>query len=272
MYPEMSKAAPSVRSVFHPISAALVVCSLAAAPQPSGEPTPDAGALYSKMVLAMNAQASPHAVAYDETVTPHGLGLRIIDAGGKAAVHVVFSSDPTVRVFHVEQHQAQITADVVDTTSGQHYSADQLFWSATWVTVPSPSATQPTVLSAVRTKMISDLTSASIGDYTLSYVGIADVNGVPAFHVHMAAVKDATAHPLTDVFIDEQSYLLRRAVAAFTDNSVTNVTGQVTLSFDRVAGFWLATSGEVDATVRAYFKTVSGSATFAASNVTFAAQ
>jgi hypothetical protein len=238
--------------------------SVAASPPPAPG-TPDAGAMFARMAAAMQSQSPPPALSYDETVVPHGLGLRIMEAGGKAAFHVVFSSDSTVRVFHVEQHDEQ-NAIVVDNSSSKSYTADQLFLSATWTSMPSGD--QPTVLSGVRSKMLADIRNGNGGDYTLSFVGTESVDGSPAYHLHMVA-KDAGSHPLTDVFIDEQSYLTRRAIGAFTDNSVTNVTGLINLTFDRAGAFWLVTSGQVDATVHAYFKTVSGSATFSASNISF---
>jgi hypothetical protein len=39
------------------------------------------------------------------------------------------------------------------------------------------------------------------------------------------------------------------------------------LNFGNVANLWIVSSGEVDATVHAFLRTVSGSATFAASRV-----
>jgi hypothetical protein len=234
--------------------------------------TLDAGAIYAALVRSMNAEPQPGTLKYDETIVPHGLNLRIIDSNGKSAVHVVFSSDATGAVFHVEQGASAQTAEVTDTKSGHKYTSDQLFWSPMWSQTGAPPQEQPTVLSAVRAKMLSDILGVHAGDYMMTYAGIADVNGAPVYHLRLSAVGDAASHPLTDVFVDEQSYLVRRAVANFTDNSVTSVTGTVTLTFDAVGGYWLITSGEVDATVHAYFKTVSGSAMFAASNFVFPTQ
>jgi hypothetical protein len=67
--------------------------------------------------------------------------------------------------------------------------------------------------------------------------------------------------------VDERTYLARRAVAAFTDRTIAPVTGVITLDFAHIAGSWLIASGTVEATVHAYFRTVSGSAAFASSNV-----
>jgi hypothetical protein len=53
--------------------------------------------------------------------------------------------------------------------------------------------------------------------------------------------------------------------ADFKNNSVASVTGDVILDFGRVGNYWLVTFGQVDATVRAFFRTVSGAAFFSAS-------
>jgi hypothetical protein len=260
--------------------AACVICAARAqSPQPSptvsvSASTPDALGTLSKMVRAMSAQPSPSPATYDETITPHGLNVRIIASGGQAVVHIAYSSDPKAQVFHVEQDDGQSTGGVVDTISGKRYSAEQLFWSPTLSATRSsetnpPAKGQATVLNAVRTRAIADLLAGSDTYYNATLVGIENLNGMSVYHFHLIARQDPAAHPLTDVFVDEQSYLVRRAVAAFTDNTVANVTGTMMLDFDRIGKFWMLTSGQVQATVHAYFRKVSGSATFAASNVKF---
>jgi hypothetical protein len=227
----------------------------------------DPSAIYQSMVSAMSALPETSVNTYDETITPNGLGLRILQVDGMAVVHIAYTKDATPRVFHVARDGANEA--VVDASSGQHYAAEQLFWSPSWSahTPPTPP-NQTTVISSVRAKALADLLATADNNYTLSLVGIENFYGTPVYHIHLVA-KDAGAHPLTDVYVDQQTNLVRRAVAGFTDNSVTNVTGKLTMNFDRVGRLWLLSSGEVDATVNAFMQHVSGSATFAASNVTF---
>ncbi|HEX8807164.1 MAG TPA: hypothetical protein VF741_09445 [Candidatus Aquilonibacter sp.] len=204
---------------------------------------------------------------YDETITPHGLGLKILQVDGMAVVHMAYTKDATPRVFHVALDGSSTA--VVDASSGQHYNAEELFWAPTWSTRSPPTPpSQMTVISSVREKALADLLASADGNYTISFVGVEDVTGTPSYHIHLVATQDAGAHPLTDLYVDQQTYLVRRAVAAFTDNSVTNVTGTLTMNFDRVGKSWLLDSGQVDATVHAFMQHVSGSATFAASSVT----
>ncbi|MHB8433735.1 MAG: hypothetical protein ACYDCA_09090 [Candidatus Tyrphobacter sp.] len=85
--------------------------------------------------------------------------------------------------------------------------------------------------------------------YRISLLEVQTVDGAPAFHLRLAARQDASVHPLTDVFVDE-----RNDPAIQAKSSVMMP--------------WLIASGSVEATIHAYFRTVSGSVTFASSNVT----
>lgn len=193
-----------------------------------------------------------------------------MSVGGVTVVHIVYSKDKTIRVFHVSESSSLPTAQLTDATTSKQYSADTPFWSVLWKSsqqiVP---AGQSTVVGDTRARMIADLTADEVA-YSPSFIDMETLNGAPVYHLHLTA-EDAADHPLTDLFIDEQSLLVKRAVAAFKDTSVTDVTGSVTLNFDRIAGYWLVTSGEVEATIHAYLTRISGSATFSAAQVVVAA-
>ncbi|MHB8141732.1 MAG: hypothetical protein ACYDHD_10875, partial [Vulcanimicrobiaceae bacterium] len=233
-----------------------------AAPSATASPSPGStvalGTIEAKSVLAMRAQASPALISYNETFVPKGLGLRILQVHGKAVVHVVFSSATTPQIFHVTQHDGQNATAILDTRSKQRYVAQRPFWSAVWSTVhhskptASPSPAQTTVLLGVRKKMIGDLLAPSSKDYTVSFAGTQTLDGSSVYHLHFVARNGTAAHPLTDVFIDTHSYLVRRAVAAFSESTPASVTGTLTLNFGQVAGFWLVHSGNVTATVHAF--------------------
>lgn len=231
---------------------------------------PEPTAIYARMARTMSGQPRPNALSYDEIVKPQGLGIRIVEDSNGAAVHVAFSSQGTPQVFHVT-HDAAGT-QIVDVSNGQHYASAEPFWSPLWVAPSSPSAsvaspaTNATVLAVVRERALSDLLDGA-APYRLTLAGIESVGREPAYHLRLAA-SDQNAHPLTDLYIDERSLLVRRAVAAFTDHTVATVTGVLTFDFARTDGYWMVASGSVEATLHAYFRKVSGSATFAASNVT----
>ncbi len=220
------------------------------------------------MIAAMSSEAAPPQLTYDETFTPYGLGLRILSVRGTSVVHVAYSSDKTVHVFHVRQTDGQNTVQLVDAASGQQYTAELPFWSPAWLAPQAPPtpADQTTVISATREKMLADLISANGSPYAPVFAGVENLNGFLVYHLRLSS-QDAGVHPLSDVYLDERSYLVRRAIGDFRDTSVTTVTGDVVLDFGNVGRFWLVTAGRIDATVHAYFLTRSGSATFAASRI-----
>jgi hypothetical protein len=218
----------------------------------------------------MSRQAAPSGVTYDETFTPEGLGLRLLDVDGVTVVHVVYSKDKTVHVFHVVESGTQSTARLTDTASGQQYTAAPPFWSVLWTgRQGNATAAQSAVIADTRDRMIYDLLTNSAASYAPSLVGAETLNGIPVYRLHLTA-QDAANHPLTDLFVDERTFLVRRAIAEFRDSSVTDVTGSVTLNFDGTQSYWLVTSGEIEATVHAFLTQVSGSATFSATNVVLA--
>ena len=227
-------------------------------------PEPDAAALYAKMALAMNAVRQPAVANYDETVYPRGLSVRNVEANGQEVVHLVYSSDKNPHVFEVTQCSSRNSVYVVDPTSGQHYSAEQPFFAAIWA-----RAEQTSVIGAARQRMIADLTTATSDAYDVTMAPPQEIGGYLTYHLLLTARSDAGAHPLTDLYLDEQTLLPRRAVASFQDDTVARVTGVITLNFERAGEYWIVGSGEVAATVHAYFRQVSGSAAFVASNVTF---
>ncbi len=227
---------------------------------------PDGTAMYAKMAVAMSAVRPPAVATYDETFYPRGLTTRTVETNGVQVVHLVFSStDKSPHLMHVTQCGNGDTTRVAD-ASGQDMTIEQPFWSAVWSHVA-----QTSVPGEARQRMLADLTIASDDAYAVTVAAPETIDGSPAYHLKLVAKHDATAHPLTDVFLDEQSMLPRRAVADFQDNAVAHVTGDVTVNFGRVRDYWIVSSGEVDATVRAFGTQTSGSAAFAAENVALAA-
>lgn len=225
-------------------------------------PPPAAAAIFARATRAMAAQAAPASVLYDETVTREGLGVRIVQSGGNAVVHLAFSSSPGNDLFQVRGCGAATT--LFDVAGKRRYTSELPFWSPFW---PS-TATVTSVLGVTRARMEADLREASGNAYAATLGAPATIDGGIADHLLLAA-QNPSLHPLTDLYVDEQSGLVLRAVAAFKDTSVTDVTGSVTLNFARDGTFWIADSGEIDATVHAYFRRVSGSATFSTSNLRF---
>ncbi len=253
--------------------------SITATPDPSGSDQPSVSAIYTDMTLAMRKQPSPPEVLYDETFIPHGLTVRIVIAkNGVSIAQLVFSSDPSPRTFRVSLSQSGQT-DVYDTTTGKHFSEARMFWAATWSRV-HPGSTEGNIsveeqagdtgVNAARQRVIADVIVMSDKYYKVSGGGVESLGSAPVYHLQLSAREDKVAHPLTDLYVDPQSFLVRKAVAAFKNEAViSGDTGTITLDFGRIGGFWMVTSGEISARAHAFFTQAAGSASFAVSNVTF---
>lgn len=255
--------------------AAAAVVSTSPAPQLS------VSAIYTNMTVAMRKQPSPHDVIYDETFTPHGLGIRIVDAEhGASIAQLVFSSDMSPRTFHVRLSESGQTG-VYDLTTGKHFSALRMFWAATWQNV-HPSSTNPSVpgeqraatsgVNGARDRLIADVIVMSDLYYKVWGGEVESLDKVPVYHLHLSARSDNNAHPLTDLYVDTSSFLVLKAVAAFKNEAmISGDTGTIALKFGRVGAFWMVTSGEVSARAHVFFTHVMGTASFVVSNVTFPA-
>lgn len=222
----------------------------------------NAAAIYARSVRMMTHQSVLASVTYDETIARRGLGVRVVQ-GTPAVAHLAFSSTAGDDLFYVTQ--CGVTTTLLDLTSKQRSTAELPFWSPIW----PQTATVTSVIGVARARMMNDLRVEAPDAYAATLLPSTIVDGISAYHVRLVARHDASLHPLTDLYADEQSGRILRAVAAFRDESVTDVTGSITLNFERVGNLWVAASGEVDATVHAYLRQVSGSATFSTSNVAF---
>jgi hypothetical protein len=118
--------------------------------------------------------------------------------------------------------------------------------------------------------VIADVIVMSDKYYEVSGGEVESLDGLSVYHLQLSTREDKVAHPLTDLYVDPESFLVRKAVAAFKNEAViSGDSGTVTLDFGRVGGFWMVISGAVSARAHAFFTQAAGSASFALSNVTF---
>jgi hypothetical protein len=239
-----------------------VACAflLGATPVTTPAPAAQPAAIYAQMATALARERPPPAMTYDETFKAQGLGVRIVASGPLSIVHIAFSSAGGATTFHVVEMPGRDTASILDTTSQQRYRAARPFWSPAWPRLP-PGTAPPTILDAARATMLTDLRDPRATGYTITDAGVVMLGRVPEYHLRLSA-SGASAHPLTDVYVDVATGRIRSAFGAFTDTSVTNVTGTLQLNFGAIGAFWGITGGAVEATVHAFGRQVSGSAAF----------
>jgi len=97
------------------------------------------------------------------------------------------------------------------------------------------------------------------------------MNGTLTYHLHLVARSDPAGHPLTDLYVDQDTYLLRAVNVRLKNEAyVSGYSGTMRLEFGRVGKFWLVTGGTMSASAHFLLAREKGSLMFAVSNASFA--
>jgi len=91
--------------------------------------------------------------------------------------------------------------------------------------------------------------------YRISMVGLENVDGSPAYHLHLESRRrDDSDHPLTDLWIDPATKLIHKARASYALRDVAfGGGGDGEVIFGPVGKYWLATGFDVHAAGYALF-------------------
>jgi hypothetical protein len=261
---------------------------------------PSASSIYTRMVLAMQRESPPTTLAYRETFTPNGLTIQIgVRRREAPRPQLVFAPNAQVSLLDVTQGEDGIS-EVTDRATGSHFTGTSLFWAPTWsgvhtsaavsaaasplpvppassaIAVPSAAVASPApsedpggtgLFASGRSHMVADVLVISDRYYAVT---LADdqVGDASTYHLHLVARRDPAAHPLTDLYVDRQTYLLRTAAASFRNEAyVSGFSGTMRLDFGRVQSYWMVTGGLIDASAHVFFQHLKGSVTFAISDV-----
>ncbi|HEX3466567.1 MAG TPA: hypothetical protein VHT05_00545 [Candidatus Elarobacter sp.] len=259
--------------------AALSCAGLFSLPARAAEPaSPSVSAIYTRMALAMRQESPAAALSYRETFVPAGLTISIAGAkGDDVRPRLVFAPRTQPAVFDVSQ-RADGVSDVVDRTTGARFTGSSLFWAPTWWAVhtsgavAADSASSPTAAGAGlfdsgRSRVVADALAISDRYYRME---LDDTAGdATTYHLRLTARTDPQAHPLTDLYVDRQTYLLRSAVAAFKNETpVSGFAGTMRLDFGRMQSYWTVVGGTVSARAHVLLRHARGSTDFTLSDVT----
>jgi len=250
------------------IAAASVIGSMPARADDTGGMT-TGSSIYTRMVEAMRSVLSAGPMTYDVTFEPHGLSINLIDRDRTTRPALVFSPRTTDNVMNVRENGDGII-DATDPESGKHFVGPSTFWAATWTearavatragefaspipTANAPGSPQPTddghPLPEVVTRhdVIGDVSTFSDRFYQIDLIADADTS---LYHLALRARSDAVAHPLTDLYIDRETYMPVRVKARFRNEAyVSGYQGEMSLQFGSVEGRWVVLSGTVSAKV-----------------------
>ncbi len=116
---------------------------------------------------------------------------------------------------------------------------------------PAPSAAATSTPNMASPPSLGTLNVAASRFYRITYIGMEPIADTPAVHLHLVALTDANHHPLTDLWIDPQTFLIRKASVAVTLRAVAaGGGGQGDALFNPVDRSWMITA--FDFTAKGY--------------------
>jgi hypothetical protein len=131
---------------------------------------------------------------------------------------------------------------------------------------PSPDAASqaapgPPLIAAVRVE--------SARYYHIDLVGREQLNGNDVYHLKLRAYRDPDTHPLTDLYVDPQTFLIREARGEASGHYVI-ASGRVAgvVDFDRVGDYWLVERERFEVAANALLIHARMNATIEATNLT----
>jgi len=106
---------------------------------------------------------------------------------------------------------------------------------------PSPhSSGPPDTPGGATTEVLGSVTAEASQYYDITLVGIEDDKGHPVYHLHLHARRDDLDHPLTDLYIDTTTYLVRAVHAEVTLRGVIFAFGlTIDVAYEPVGSNWL---------------------------------
>ena len=110
---------------------------------------------------------------------------------------------------------------------------------------PSPSASPsassaPDTPGGATTEVLGSVSVEASRFYDITLVGVENRSGHDVYHLHLHARKDIPEHPLTDLYIDTATYLVRAAHAEVTLRGVIFALGvAVDVAYEPVGTYWL---------------------------------
>lgn len=250
--------------------------------------TPGADDVYHKAMLATRALPVPAYVVYDLHVVENGMTiLKTKKADGSVQSAFDFDKRSADKHFHVSYRVSDDAALMIDSGSGQSTIGAPVPMSIVASTAISPfkktsvvgqkqnAAASPTPGSAsasanVAEKVIGEVSVDSSRFYRVTSAGVSDDDGRTAYHLRLQARMSPAEHPLTDLYVDAQSYRIVRAVAAYAASVVINgYKATVSIDFNASGRYWVVTDGKVEGSAHVLFEHTSGSYEFEVENPTF---
>ncbi len=216
----------------------------AGVPAQSDALTPEA--IYLRAVHAMKAAPLPAYVTFRETIAGRNFRLSCSSDGEAVTIHhgdahAAFdvwyrTSDGSALSKPLDEPSASPCPGTLLAPAGADISAMGVPQASA---APGPAATDagggPPLIAAVRVEAPTF--------YRIVLAGREQLGGNDVYHLKLTAYRDPQTHPLTDLYVDPETFLVREARGEVSGHYVI-ASGRVAgiVDFDRVGDYWLVRS------------------------------
>jgi hypothetical protein len=204
-------------------------------------------ALYLRAITAFRALPQPPFVAYRVDYRGQGAFVRCVDG----QTRVTFSRGEQSSAYRVWFRSTDARAMRLDLATNQRCAGAPLLSpsggdiAALVKSSPPPNASGPSQPSEPR--IISEMRVESALYYRVTSVRNEDVDGRATYHLSLQAYSDAPRHPLTDLWLDVDTFLVRRVTGDFADRySGAPARIVATGTFDWFGPYWIMKSEHVE--------------------------
>jgi len=217
--------------------------------------------IYVRSVRAMKAEPQPPFVTFRESVVGRNFRVACVKAGIDVTLHHGDASAAFDVWFRTSDGSA--LSRPVDTPSASPCPATLLVPLGSAVSslgIPQPGqspaaapATAPPD-SAIGPPIIGAVHVDAARYYHIDLAGMERLGASDAYHLKLRALRDPQTHPLTDLFIDPQTFLVREARGEVSGHYVL-ASGRLAgiVDFNRFGGYWLVEREHFDIAANALF-------------------
>jgi hypothetical protein len=225
-------------------------------PDQDGSPlTPEK--IYLRSVHAMKAVPEPAFVTFRETVSGRNFTLRCTKDGTSLFIHhgdvtatydVWFrTSDGSALSRRVDDAKAEECPAALLTPAGSTISSLGVVQAS-----PSPGAAAATPDEQAGPPLVGAVHVEAAAFYHIELAGLEQLGGNDVYHLKLKAYREPTTHPLTDLYVDRNTFLVREARGEVSGHYVL-ASGRVAgvVDFDRVGPYWLVEHEHFDVAANA---------------------
>lgn len=236
-------------------------------------PTLTPEAIYLRSVAAMKDASIPAYVAFRERVSGRNFRLACTSSGMSLNIHHG-DSNRTYQVYVRTRDGSAVSQDIADAKASPCSGALLIPAGSAVLALGAPqeraTAQANDASSALGgARIIGTVRVNGVRDYHIDLVGRGMHDGSDAYHLHLRAYRNPEMHPLTDLFVDPATFLVREARGEVSAHAVVG-SGRIAgvIDFDSVGAFWLVKREHFEVAANALLVHARLNADIEASNMT----